>query len=85
MDKNSDGVVDLVDCSDFNKLLQKHQKKIIEVEKKYVQNFVKISIYLKKGKAKLEIALARGKKLYDHRDTLKKKDLNRQTDRELKE
>ena len=50
LDKDSDGVVDLVDCSDFNKLLQKHQKKIIEVEKKYVQNFVKISIYLKTKK-----------------------------------
>ena len=46
---------------------------------------VPLSLYLKKGKAKLEIALGRGKKLYDHRDDLKKKDLNRQTERELKE
>ncbi len=35
-----------------------------------------------KGLAKLEIALARGKKLYDKRDTLKKKDLQREMDRD---
>lgn len=34
-----------------------------------------------KGLAKLEIALAKGKKLYDKRDTLKKKDLQREIDR----
>ena len=31
-------------------------------------------IYLKNGLAKIEIALARGKKLYDKREDLKKKD-----------
>lgn len=46
---------------------------------------VPLSIYIKKGKAKLEIALVRGKKIYDHRETIKKKDLRRQTERELKE
>jgi len=45
---------------------------------------IPLSIYLKKGKAKVEIALARGKKLYDRRDELKKRDLERQTERELK-
>lgn len=34
------------------------------------------------GRAKLEIALARGKKLYDKRDSLKEKDLKRQVDRQ---
>ena len=33
------------------------------------------------GLAKLEIALAKGKKLYDKRDTLKKKDQQREIDR----
>lgn len=47
-------------------------------------SIVPLSIYIKKGKAKLEIALVRGKKLYDHRETLKKRDLNRQTERDLK-
>lgn len=48
-------------------------------------SLVPLSLYLKKGKAKLEIALARGKKIYDHRETLKKRDINRETERELKE
>jgi len=46
---------------------------------------IPLSLYLKKGKAKLQIALARGKKIYDRRDELKKRDLSRQTERELKE
>ena len=35
-----------------------------------------------KGLAKLEIALARGKKLYDKRNTIKQKDVQRDLDRE---
>ena len=35
-----------------------------------------------KGLAKLEIGLARGKKLYDKRDSIKKKDIQRDLDRE---
>lgn len=34
------------------------------------------------GRAKIEIALAKGKKLYDKRETLKEKDLKRQIERE---
>lgn len=36
-----------------------------------------------RGLAKLEIALARGKHYFDKRDTLKKKDLQREIDREI--
>lgn len=37
-----------------------------------------------KGLAKLEIALARGKHHYDKRDTLKKKDIQREIDRDAR-
>ena len=37
-----------------------------------------------KGLAKLEIALARGKHFYDKRDSLKKKDIQREIDRGIK-
>ena len=37
-----------------------------------------------KGLAKLEIGLARGKHFYDKRDTLKKKDIQREIDRDAK-
>lgn len=41
-------------------------------------------MYLKDGRAKLEIALAKGKKLYDKRDDLEKKDTERDISRTLK-
>jgi SsrA-binding protein len=41
-------------------------------------------IYLKHGKAKLEIALSRGKKLHDKREVLKKRDLERESARSIK-
>lgn len=37
-----------------------------------------------KGYAKLEIALAKGKKLFDKREDIKKRDTERETDRRLK-
>lgn len=42
-------------------------------------------IYLKNGLAKLEIALAKGKKNYDKRETEKNKDINRNIHKMLKE
>ncbi|HEX2980030.1 MAG TPA: SsrA-binding protein SmpB [Anaerolineaceae bacterium] len=38
-------------------------------------------MYLKDGRAKLEIAIAKGKKLYDKREQIAKRDLERETDR----
>ena len=35
---------------------------------------VPTKVYLKKGKVKIEIALAKGKKLFDKRETIKKRD-----------
>jgi SsrA-binding protein len=46
---------------------------------------VPIKLYLKDGRAKVEIALARGKKLRDKRQTLAKRDAKRQVERALKE
>lgn len=46
---------------------------------------VPTKLYLKDGRAKVEIALARGKKLYDKREALAKRDSKRQVERALKE
>lgn len=46
---------------------------------------VPTSLYLSKGRAKIEIALARGKKQYDKRDAIAKRDAERQIRRALKE
>lgn len=43
-----------------------------------------LSVYLKNGLVKVKIGLARGKKLYDKRDDLQKKDLKREAEREFK-
>lgn len=48
-------------------------------------SLIALSLYIKKNRAKLQIALARGKKLHDRREEIKKRDISRQTDRELKE
>jgi SsrA-binding protein len=46
---------------------------------------VPTKLYLKDGRAKVEIALARGKKLYDKRQTMAKRDSKRQVERALKD
>jgi SsrA-binding protein len=44
-------------------------------------SLIPLSIYFKNGKAKVEIALAKGKKLFDKRETLKKKTAEREMER----
>ena len=42
---------------------------------------VPIKVYLKAGKAKLEIGIAKGKKQYDKRDSIKERDIARENSR----
>jgi SsrA-binding protein len=42
-------------------------------------------MYFKDGRAKVEIALARGKDVHDKRDTIRKRDVAREVQRELRE
>ena len=42
---------------------------------------VPLRLYLKKGRVKVEIAVARGKKLYDKRESIKKRDQDRESRR----
>ncbi len=55
LDKDGDGQVDLIDGESFNKLLNKHQKAITEIDKNYIQKFVKISLYLKTKKKNTQL------------------------------
>ena len=43
-----------------------------------------LQVYFKKGLVKIEIGLARGKKLYDKRDDLRKKAVRREAEREYR-
>ena len=47
-------------------------------------SLVPLSVYLKDGKVKMEIGLARGKKLYDKRQDLKDKAIKREAERNFK-
>jgi len=42
---------------------------------------VPVKVYLKEGRAKIDIAIAKGKKLYDKRHEIAKRDLEREMDR----
>ena len=45
---------------------------------------VPLKMYFKNGRAKVELGLARGKKLYDKRETLRRKESDREVERSLK-
>jgi SsrA-binding protein len=46
---------------------------------------VPLKVYFKNGLAKVELALARGKKLYDRREDIAARDARREMDRAVKE
>ncbi|HBA91778.1 MAG TPA: SsrA-binding protein [Anaerolineaceae bacterium] len=46
---------------------------------------VPVQVYLKEGRAKVEISLAKGKKLYDKRQDIARRDQERELEREQKE
>ena len=45
---------------------------------------IPLKVYFKNGRAKVEVALAQGKKLYDKRDDIKRRDSDRDLRRELR-
>ncbi|MBI3984905.1 MAG: SsrA-binding protein SmpB [Candidatus Levybacteria bacterium] len=63
-----------------------HKKEIISLKSKTDGSnltLVPVSMYLKNGFVKLQIALGKGKKKYDKRQALKRRDINRNLDQEL--
>ena len=81
-----DATIDKIDEKRSRKLLlNKHEiKKIMTKVQEKGFTCVPLKIYLKDNLVKLEIAIAKGKHLYDKKDTLAKKDIERDTARELK-
>ena len=66
-------------------LLHKREiEKIIIKSLQQGQTIVPLKIYFSRGYAKIEIALARGKKHYDKRTALKKQEAKREIDRALR-
>ncbi len=48
-------------------------------------SLVPLSLYLRDGKVKVELAVAKGKKLYDKRHSIAERDAGREMDRRMKE
>ena len=69
------------------KLLLHHQeiRKLLGKVSERGWTIVPLRMYLKDGRAKVEIALVRGKRLYDKRDAVAERDLDRELRRELKD
>ena len=64
-----------------------HKREIMRLFGKVRQDgyaLVPLSVYFRGSLVKVEIALAKGKKLYDKRDDAAKKDAKRQIDRAMK-
>ena len=70
------GNINNVDPIRDRKLLL-HKYEILKLNNKIIKDgftLIPTKVYLKKGRAKVEIALGKGKKLYDKRETIKKRD-----------
>jgi SsrA-binding protein len=65
-----------------------HRREIEKLERETTlkgMTLVVTRIYWKNGRIKFEIGLAKGKKLYDKRETLKNRDIERDTQAQIKE
>ncbi len=69
------------------KKLLMHKEEIRKLQGKIAEKgytLVPVEVYLKGSLVKVEIALAKGKKLYDKRADIAKKDMRREAEREFK-
>ena len=70
-----------------DKKLLMHKYEILKIQSKFANQgiaIVPLKLYFKNGKAKLQIALAKGKKKWDKRETIKKRDIDREIKRSMK-
>ena len=70
------------------KKLLLHKQEIRKINQKLMQDgltLIPVQVYLNpKGKLKMELAVARGKKLYDKREDIAQRDAKRNMDRQIK-
>ena len=67
-----------------NRKLLLHRKEINQLLTKVQtkgMTLIPLKLYLKRGKAKIELGLCRGKKLYDKRESIAKRDVQREIER----
>lgn len=64
-----------------------HKKEILKLRDKMVLNgntLVPLKLYFKNNKVKILLGLAKGKKLYDKRETIKERDIQREIKKQIK-
>ena len=64
-----------------------HKNEILKLKNKVDKDgytVIPTKVYLRKGLCKIEIALAKGKKLYDKRESIKERDVKRKLDKKYK-
>lgn len=69
------------------KKLLMHKKEILKLQQKIAEKgytLVPVEVYFKGSLVKVQIALAKGKKLYDKRQDIAKKDQRRESERDFK-
>ena len=70
------------------KRLLMHKSEIRKAQQGVMQQgltLIPLAVYLKDGRMKLELALCKGKKLYDKRDDMAKRDAKRDIERSMRE
>lgn len=65
-------------------LHKKEIEKLYGLKQQKGYTLIPTQLYFKNGKVKVELAVARGKKLYDKRQTIAKKDAERRMQREIR-
>jgi len=66
-------------------LHRKEIRKLIGGVEEKGRTLVPLEIYFKRGRAKVELAVAKGRKLHDKRDALKKQEAKREVERAVRE
>lgn len=64
-----------------------HKQEIMKLQRKIDQKgytLVPTKLYFKDGRVKIELALGRGKKLYDKRETIKERDIKMDLNKKMK-
>ena len=72
---------------DRTRKLLLHKKEIYKIRDKVEKegySLVPVKLYLKDGRAKILLGIARGKKLYDKRQSLKEKDIKREMEKNIR-
>jgi SsrA-binding protein len=69
-----------------DRILLAHRREIRRLEAETQQRgvtLIPLAIYFKEGRAKVELAVARGKQQYDKRDAIKRKEMDREVRRAM--